>query len=66
MQSGNSKVIYIQSFVFVFSVALMVGLILSITAFHQALPAVLLALVLKMLTDYLFLDQLTNYFENKK
>ena len=66
MQSGNSKVIHIQSFVFFFSVVLMVGLILSITAFHQALPAVLLALTLKMLTDYLFIDQLAIYFDNKK
>lgn len=66
MQSGNGKVIQIQSFVFVYSLILVIGLLLATTLYHQFWPVVILALTIKMLTDFLFLNQLAKYFDKKE
>jgi len=65
MKSGTSEVVKIQSFVFIFSSTILVGLILSVAIFHDIWPFVLLALTIKMVTDYIFIHHLANYFNQK-
>lgn len=66
LQNNNAMVAYIQSFVFVFSFSIFCAALLSLMVQGILWIAVILALGIKMMTDYLFLNKLAKYYSRKE